>query len=60
MKKFQTPAMFVQKLEAENVMSTSLTCFEINACVDCYCTKVTCDDVYECDSQKCPTLSDFD
>ena len=61
MKKFQTPAMMIQRLENENVMSTSgVLCFEIHACIDCYCTEVTCDDVFECDSQNCPTLSDFD
>ncbi len=60
MKKFQTPAMMIQKLENETVMSTSGTCFEVNACIDCYCTEVVCDDVFVCDSQVCPTLSDYD
>ena len=60
MKKFGAPELNVQKLDAEEIISTSPVCFEINACVDCYCTSVDCDDVFECGSLVCPTLSDFD
>lgn len=60
MKKFVTPVMNIQRLEAQDVLTASGLCFEINACIDCYCTEVVCDDVYGCDAQKCPTLSDFD
>ena len=60
MKRFIAPVMNIQRLEVQDVLSTSGTCFEINACVDCYCTEVVCDDVYSCDAQNCPTLSDWD
>lgn len=59
MKKFDAPEMFLQRLDVEDVMSTS-TCFEVNACDDCYCTSVDCDPVYECDGLVCGTLSDYD
>ena len=60
MKKFSVPTMTIQKLEDEDVMRTSGGCFEINACVDCYCGIVTCEGTYGCDGLQCPTLSDFD
>lgn len=60
MRKFHTPELSVLKLSADEVVRTSGTCFEIFACEDCYCTKVTCDGTYECDGQRCPTLSDWD
>ncbi len=59
MKAFKTPRMTLCRLETEELMRSS-TCFEIFACVDCYCTKVVCDDVYVCDGLNCPTLSDYD
>ena len=60
MKKFTSPKMSVQLLEAEEIMRTSGKCFEIFACEDCYCTAVTCGDTYVCDGLKCRTLSDYD
>lgn len=61
MKKFGAPELNVQRLDAEEIISTSGgKCFEINACVDCYCTSVTCEGVWECDGLLCPSLSDFD
>ncbi len=55
MKEFKAPTMNVQKLEQEEIVSSS-SCFETFACVDCYCTAVTCDDAYVCDGLKCPIL----
>ncbi len=61
MKKFVKPALDVLKLDAQEIISTSdASCFEINACVDCYCTSVTCEGVWECDGLICPSLSDYD
>lgn len=59
MKKFGAPKLSVQRLDVEEIISTSV-CFEINACVDCYCTSVDCDGIFECSSLVCPTLSDYD
>lgn len=55
MKKFDTPVMIIQKFGTEEIIRTS-TCFEIFACLDCYCTSVTCDGTYICEAQNCPTL----
>ena len=51
--------MTIQRLEQEPVCGTS-TCFEIYACVDCYCTVVQCDGTYVCEGLRCPKLSDYD
>lgn len=55
MKMFNMPEMNVQRLEAENVMSTS-SCFEAFECKSCYCSAVTCQEGYVCTGLSCPGL----
>lgn len=55
MKEFKAPTMNVQKLEQEEIVSSS-SCFEVFACEDCYCTAVTCETGYVCDGLRCPIL----
>ena len=55
MKKFVRPEINIQRLEKENVMSTS-SCFEAFECKKCYCSAVTCDPVYDCSGLSCPGL----
>lgn len=59
MKKFEKPVISIQEFGTEDIIRSSGPCFEIFACLDCYCTSVTCDHGYSCDAQKCPTLSDY-
>ena len=55
MKVFEKPVMDVQRLDAEEIMSTSV-CFEAFECKSCYCSAVTCDPVYTCTGLSCPGL----
>lgn len=52
MKRFGIPMMDVQRLEAENVITTSGCNVEaLNCADDCYCVSVTCNPY--CSSQTC-------
>ena len=56
MKKFEVPMMSIQRLGTEEIIRTSGCQVEVQACVSCYCTEVTCDSGYVCTSEVCPTL----
>ena len=58
MKKFEIPRMKIQFLASEEIMGAS-DCFEVHACIECYCTLVQCPVAYECSGLVCPTLSDY-
>ncbi len=56
MKRFETPVMSILKLGTEEIIRASGCMVEVLACIDCYCTSVTCDGTYTCTSQVCPIL----
>lgn len=55
MKKFANPVISIQKLNMEEILSSSECWVEAQACLACYMTAGTCPSV-SCDGLVCPNL----
>ena len=59
MKRFTAPMMEIQRLEPEDVLTSSDCTIESLGCTTCYCALVTCPSGYHCDSNTCPSNTDW-
>lgn len=56
MKQFEKPFMNIQRLDPEDLIRTSGCSVEARACLNCYCSGVTCSTGIVCTQLDCPTL----